>query len=62
MIPHISSYVRITRRKPKRIFTEPLCESSVVPAVEVVLQAGRVVELFAGKGEEQVDGGVGFRH
>ena len=59
-VTDVPSHVFISRIEPLRIFAVPLTKIGIVPADEVVLETGGVVELLAAVTENEVDGCVGF--
>jgi hypothetical protein len=48
---NISPYVFIARFKPDWVFAYPLSQARVVPAIQVLLQAGGFIQLLAGESE-----------
>jgi hypothetical protein len=58
IIGHIPPDIRVSRLEPDGVFAEPAGDDGVVPAVEVVLQAGVDVEGAGGVAEEEGVGAV----
>src|SRR5689334_12500235 len=61
-VPGVSILVVGVAKGANWVLAGPDAGAGVIPAVEVVLQAGGVVERAAGEAEELIDGGVGLAH
>ncbi len=60
IIPDTRIQIFVPTLESNRIFTHPTANGRVVPAMEVVLEIGGLIEGAAGEGKQAVDGGVGL--